>query len=434
MAFDPNNLYYWMVRKYHDHKTDTNKLIFCNEGSSRSSKTFDAFHLIYTYLSHHQNEGLNVYVFRATLKNSREKAYATDFVKFAKIVGFYNSADAIGENTSPEYTLFGNKIKFRGLDKDSEAVDNDIFFLNEALECQSENQVKGWLMRCTRFAIFDWNPSKVRHWIFNYEGRPDVFFSKTTYLNNKHCPPAVIKHIESTSPWNLEDLHLPIKERRPHETNIAEGTADEWYFRVYGMGERTNKDNVVFPKVEKADKIPDYANFLAGGVDFSNAEGIDSDPHSIIKGYIADKCLYLKGVYEGIDPVVKFVNGKVASDINHPNDLVSHIRKATTERNIRGECPWMCDRSNGGNIKTLRANMIDARPYEGQYFILDGISKLNKFQKIYIVDTPWLYEEFIQYEWDTDTTDGKPITDKPPRKQKDHGIAAARYLVQIVGI
>ena len=35
MAFDPNSLFYYMVQKYQENKTEDNKIIFCNEGSSR---------------------------------------------------------------------------------------------------------------------------------------------------------------------------------------------------------------------------------------------------------------------------------------------------------------------------------------------------------------------------------------------------------------
>ena len=275
MRFDPNSLFYYMAKTYSDNKTDDNKIIFCNEGSSRSSKTFDAIHLIYAFCDQNRNLKipLRIGCFRNTLKDSREKLYY-DFKTCLKEMEVYDSNSAYKENQSPEYFLFGNKLEFRGLDEDTEQVGYDIVFVNEALEVDIEEKISGLKMRCTRLMIFDWNPKYTQHWIFNWEGQKNILFTKTTYKNNKHLKQSVISEIESKSPWNLDDLKLTKKERRPHEENILNKTANEWYFEVYGMGLRANRDGLVFPDVTWIYEWPKEYDYEYYGLDF----GFTQDP------------------------------------------------------------------------------------------------------------------------------------------------------------
>lgn len=274
MSFNPNALYYWMAKIYSENKTEKNKIIFCNEGSSRSSKTQDAFHLIETFCSHAKTP-LKIGVFRNTLKDCREKTY-DDFKTFLgeKIRNIYDPSCARRELTSPDYKLHGSLIEFRGLDEDTEQKGYDIVFVNEALELQSELMIKGLKLRCRKLMIFDWNPKFTQHWIFKWEGRKDVYFSKTTYKNNKHLEQSIITEIESTSPWHLDDLHLPEDERRPHQENIENGTVDSWYFKVYGMGVRANRDGLVFPNVRWHEEMTTDTEKNFYGLDFGNTTGI----------------------------------------------------------------------------------------------------------------------------------------------------------------
>ena len=287
MAFYPNPLFYHMAKTYSENKTADNKIIFCNEGASRAGKTQDTFHLIEAFCSH-AKKPLTVAVFRNTLKDSRTKAYK-DFKKYLQdIRGTYNANLARCENTSPIYSLHGSNIEFKGLDEETEQTDYDIVFVNEALEVDDETSIAGLKLRCNKLMIFDWNPKYTQHWIFDWEGRKDIYFTKTTYKNNKHCPPQFITEIESESPWHLDDLLLPEAQRRPHPTNIEAGTADKWHFEVYGMGKRSNKDGLVFPNITWIDRFPpdDQLELICFGLDF----GFTNDPTALVKvGYQANK-------------------------------------------------------------------------------------------------------------------------------------------------
>lgn len=276
MIFEPNPLYYWMAEKYAKNKVSDDKIIICNEGGARSSKTWDTIHLITTFCDHNRDRPipLKIGFFRYTLKDAREKLYEEDFKKCLKTIGIFDIKCASKENQSPEYKLFGNDIVFRGLDDASEQPTFDIVFINEALEIPSENFVFGLMMRCKKLAIFDWNPRYTVHWCFEMEGRPYTYFSKTTYRNNLKLDPAIAKSIERYSPWHLDDLHLPEKERRPHKENIESGTVKDWHFRVYGMGERASKMGVVFPNVKWHKEITTDCEEYFYGLDFGNTTGV----------------------------------------------------------------------------------------------------------------------------------------------------------------
>lgn len=287
-AFDPNGLFYYMAKTYSENKIEHNRIAFCNEGSSRSSKTQDAFHLIEVFCQHAKTP-LSIGVFRNTLKDCREKTYA-DFRTFLgpKIRGIYDSNNARRELTSPEYNLHGSIIEFRGLDEDTEQKGYDIIFCNEILETNTEDSISGLELRCRKLAIYDWNPKYTIHWIFKWEGRPNVFFTRTTYKNNKHLEQSIVKGIESKSPWHLDDLHLPINQRRPNIENIKNGTVDKWRFEVYGMGIRSNKEGLVFPNVTWIDELPKIVDKHFYGIDFGNTTGV----YAFAQGCRVDRKLF----------------------------------------------------------------------------------------------------------------------------------------------
>jgi PBSX family phage terminase large subunit len=221
-----------MAKAYAGAKKRGEKLVICNEGGSRAGKTFDAFSLIIAICANNIDLGLDIYILRDTLKNSREKTYK-DFKKLLKISGLLSVVNITSENQSPDVNLYGNNIYFRGLDdeKNTEGYPSDILFVNEVLETK-KTKVEGLQMRCRLLEIYDWNPKLTKHWIFEYEGRPDVLFTRTTYKNNKHLEKTIIDKIESYNP--------------EIEANIKNKTANLFRWKVYGIGERADQEGNVF--------------------------------------------------------------------------------------------------------------------------------------------------------------------------------------------
>ena len=183
MPFDPNPLYYKMLKLFSENYNSENRVEIYNEGSSRSSKTFDAFHLIYTFCDHNRNKGLDIYILRNVLKDCREHTYR-DFKKCMGIIGVSpDDIEYTKENQEPTVYLFGNNIYFRGLTDESnqEGYPSDIVFFNEMLEIPVKSKVSGIIMRCKYLIIGDWNPKFTQHWAFDMEKRDNAFFTKTNY-------------------------------------------------------------------------------------------------------------------------------------------------------------------------------------------------------------------------------------------------------------
>ena len=262
MSFDPGRIYYEMLYIFDQNYTPEHKVIICNEGSSRSSKTFDAFHFLYTFCDHNRNEGNMIYILRNTLKDCREKTF-DDFKKcMAEIQVFPNY---LSEKTAPELSLFGNDIRFRGLDHESkEGYPSDIVFYNESLEMDQE-RISGIQMRFRKLEIYDWNPKYTQHWCFNMQGQSNAFFTHSTYKDNKHLQQSIIENIEKYCPWHFDDLHIQDeKKRRPHHVNITAQTANKHKWLVYGEGIRSAPEGLIFQYANYIDKWPDDVAHVYG--------------------------------------------------------------------------------------------------------------------------------------------------------------------------
>lgn len=275
MNFDPNPLFYEMVKIYLENKDKPDKVTICNEGSSRSSKTWDFFHFLAMYCENNKNADNEIYILRETLVDCKDKTFK-EFKKCLKVMQIWDD-DLLSSPQKPDYKLYGNQIMFRGLDDSSEGYPSDIIFVNETLENQNKEKIDGIYMRCRKLVVYDWNPKYTQHWCFNLEGQPNVHFTHSTYKNNKHLEQSVINTIEGYCPWNFEDLQLPEKQRRPHLINIKNGTADKYRWQVYGEGIRSAPEGLIFEHVTWIDSFPDV------GYSYTLDFGFTTDPTAICK-------------------------------------------------------------------------------------------------------------------------------------------------------
>lgn len=291
MNFNPNGLFYKMFDIYKQNKREDNKIIICNEGGSRSSKTWDAFHLIIYFCNLNRNKNLDIYVLRDTLIHCRDFTLK-DFIGVMTLCGIFDNSK-LTTSPKPYYNLWGNNIYFRGLDdeKNTEGYPSDIVFVNEALETL-QSKINGIKMRCRMFMIMDWNPKFTDHWCFDLEGQPDVYFTRSTYKNNTKLEKSVVAELESYCPWNFEDLELPEPQRRPHEENIKNKTANRFRWLVYGCGMRGAMEGVIFNDVKWIDSFPIEVERVFYGLDF----GFTNDPSALVKCGINGKDLYLQGL------------------------------------------------------------------------------------------------------------------------------------------
>ena len=382
MTFDPNILYFKMAAYYHDHKNDPDKVIFCNEGSTRSSKTWDMFHFIVNYCDHNRGRGKDIYILRDTLINCRDFTLK-EFEKCMKVIGipftpvFY---------PKPYFQLWGNNIYFRGLEDEvsMEGFPSHIAFVNEALDV-NQNQIMGILMRCEDVFAMDWNPKYSDHWAFNFEKRPNCLFTHSTYQDNKFLPQSVINEIESYNP------DLPI--------NVTQGTADSYRWKVYGLGLRASPMGVYFPNVAYIDAFPEDIETVGYGMDFGHS--ISST--TLMKVGIKGNELYIECLFYA-----------PCDDIPTLSEV---IRKANPEMVL-----W-ADSAEPGMISDLRYQNISvfgSKNYPG--VVQHGIASMNKY-KIHAVRHLDLKREFENYKR---REVGGVVIDEPI-KGFCHAIDGARY-------
>lgn len=299
MKFDPNALCYRMLEYYSENKGRVNPetgrtalVKFANNGSSRSSKTYDAIHFIVAMFDAHRGKNLYCAVFRDELVDCRD----TTFKDFKECLAIMDIIDQcyIVEHPKPKITLWGNTIAFLGLPKGKDNKQfprTDILFFNEALEINDKQAVNGLLMRCEMCAIFDWNPSLTEHWAFDMEREFNCLFTRTTYRDNKHLTDNVVSSIESYCPWDFSDYvyddeaqrwawRVPEADRKPNRQNIEQGTADRWHWLVYGEGVPSAREGVVLDVYEWLDEYPaEPMDETAYGLDF----GFTNDPSVLVR-------------------------------------------------------------------------------------------------------------------------------------------------------
>lgn len=387
MNFDPNFLYYKMVKFFADNKSKDDKVIICNEGSSRSSKTWDFFHFLVTYCDHNRNKNKDIYILRDSLINCKDFTLK-EFIKCMNVIGIPCNIVA---NPKPYFNLFGNNIYFRGLDdeKNMEGFPSHVAFVNEALEIH-KSQIDGILMRCNELFVMDWNPKYSEHWAYDFEKRPNCLFTHSTYKNNKHLPQQVISEIESYNP--------------EIEKNIINKTADKYRWDVYGLGKRASQEGLVYTKGKDYDiikEIPKDAKLTGYGIDFGY-----NDPNTLIARYEYNN-------YVIFDELI-YITQSI------PNDFIVIMKRLNVSRSL----PIYADCAKPEGIEEIYRAGFNCKPIKNKDIVFGiGIVKQKFF---YITERSRnMLKELENYAWEKDKKGGYA---NMPCDKFNHTLDANRYI------
>lgn len=246
--------------------------IVCSEGGSRSSKTWSTFQ--YFILKAMSGERFSVTIVRKKMTWLRD----TLLDDFGDILSKYPNikiTPAINRDRANQtYFIKNATFTFWGLDDPQKAhgKKQDYFWINEAMEVDKNefNQIE---MRTTRGGILDYNPSDDNHWIFSLHKRPDVGVIKSTQLDNPFLSPRIRKTILSY---------------KPTPENIAQGTADNYMWQVYGLGNKAKLQGLIYENWEPVDAIPEDAKLIAYCLDY----GYTNDPTSVNEIYMFNNAVY----------------------------------------------------------------------------------------------------------------------------------------------
>ena len=331
------------------------------EGGSRSGKTFSSIDFLIWLCANHRD--LVIVLVRATYESFKTTLY-NDFNKrmpdFGLVSPFY------GKKELKTFYIFENKITLIGCDDFAkfQGVSSDIVYFNEAMDIPKE-AFDQLTMRCRRFWWMDYNPKFSDHWIYDSVlTRDDVSFFHSTFKDNPH-----ISKAEYDSLMSYE----------PTEENIKRGTADEYKWRVFGLGLRTSPEGQIFPNVVWIDRFPDFVENVFFGLDF----GYSNSPSALVKCGVHGENLYLQLLFYAPTP--------------SPNDLAP-ILKACGNAYIWADPSG--DAGGRGMITELRRmgfNIFAAKTFPGS--INYGIAKMKNY-RIHIVDHPAARKEQQNYVYD----------------------------------
>ena len=118
-------------------------------------------------------------------------------------------------------------------------------------------------MRTSKGGLIDYNPYNDVGWVYDIQKRPDVYVIHSTMLDN---------------PFLAENIIRKIKSYEPTPENIKNGTADNYMWEVYGLGNKAKLQGVIFVNWDIVEGIPDGARFLGYGLDF----GFRNDPTALV--------------------------------------------------------------------------------------------------------------------------------------------------------
>lgn len=254
---------------------------FILEGGSGAAKTWDIIQFIIYYCDVNYGKHKDILITR-NINADLQKTVLKDFVKILLKYGIYNERNHYKSHPQ-HYELYGNVIYFSGMDAmGSHGERHDVIWVNEILEAdqlafQQLNQ------RCNEAFIGDYNPSYTEHWVYNTLcSRPDTKFFKTTLLDNPFLP---------------QGQREEILAYEPTAENIKNGTADDYMWKVYGLGMRTAAKGLIFQHVTYIDKFPEDVPYCFG-LDF----GFTNDCSALTKIGLKGNNLYIELlVYEPID-------------------------------------------------------------------------------------------------------------------------------------
>jgi len=361
--------------------------IICHQGGSRSSKTWSIFQFLLGKAI--AGEGITVTIVRDKMTWIKS-TLLLDFKKIINLMELPISPDINVNRAEQAYNVNGSEFAFYGLDYSEKlhGRTQDWFWINEAMEVGKKHfdQLE---MRTSVGGILDYNPYDDLHWVFDLPKRPDVIVIKSTQLDNPFLP------------QTMRDKILSYK---PTPENIANGTADNYMWQVYGLGNKARLKGTVFDNWDVVEDIPEQAKFIAYGKDF----GYTNDPTTLIALYMMDNEIYLDQVL--------YKTGMTNQDIV--------VRYEELQINKRDEI--YADSSEPKSIEEIRRQGYNIRgAKKGADSIMYGIDLLKQY-KIHITKrSTELENELRKYKFQEDKV-GNVIN--KPVDVFNHCIDAVRYV------
>lgn len=347
--------------------------VICNEGGSRSGKTFSIVQLLIIIAL--STPGIRISIVSRSLPHMKRGAYR-DFVSIMKGWGiWHNPSFSISDfiYTFPN----GSYIELFGLEDPDKAhgPGRDILFINEA------NQIKKALydqlaMRTTGQIFLDWNPADFINWVYTEADKATNKRILSTYRNNRtNISKSQIAKIEGYK-------ELP----------------DDFMWKVYGLGERGASKEIIYTNWKICDRLPGKGDVFYG-LDF---------------GFVHPMALTKVEHYEGAN---------YAEQIVHESGLLNSglIEKMETA-GVSKTDPIYADAAEPDSIQEIYNAGYNI--HKANKDVWAGIMKVKSYPLFICNKSTKLKGEASSYKWKLDKDDN--IIEEPV-KANDDGLDAMRY-------
>lgn len=344
----------------------------CNQGSTRSGKTYSICQLLALYIPNKFKKSISIV--SPSLPHLKRGA-RRDFIEILENTGLY-SEDSFNKTDNIYHYPNGSYVEFFGAEDAGKVrgPGRDILFINEAnlLPFTTYTQLA---LRTKEMIFLDFNPIDEMSWVYEVADKPGNLMIHSTYKDNPYLPKEQVDEIES-----LQD-------------------ADENLWKVYGLGIRGSSSEIIYTHW-RTGEFPDDCEIVYG-VDFGY-----NVPSAIIKIGFKENAVYVEEVlYET----------KLTT-----NDLIERMKGL----GISSSDELFCDNAEPKTIEEMTRAGYNAKPAEKDVYA--GIQKVKSMPLIISPGSLNLIKEIKSYKWKLNK-DGKIHPDEVPVKFMDHALDALRY-------
>jgi len=365
---------------------ESDKKLIVHSGGTSSGKTYSVLQWLLSVASHIPDRIITVAgqdipnLKKGAYRDAQNILHSDDFL--VSRLKFHNRSNREFQFVNGSVIEFNSYADFQ----DAKSGKRNYLFVNEANGVPYE-VFEELNVRTTHKTIIDFNPT-ARFWAHDkFQGRDHIDWFNSTFRDN---------------PFIQDSIRDKILSYEPTEKNIARGTANEYRWQVYGLGEVGRLEGLVFPDFQVTSEYPKEYKWRVFGMDF----GFTNDPTTLIEIRYAHGDLYWREhIYK-----TGLTNPEIASEIKR---LEFHREKI------------VADSAEPKSIEEIKRNGCHVIPAEkGKDSINQGIDAIKRYKCYIHSGSKNLIEEFSSYTWDKDR-DGNP-TNKPIDKF-NHGIDAGRY-------
>lgn len=448
------------VNRKDDNGDHVYKLIL-EEGSSRSTKTWSNFQVLFLYL--YETPISSATVLRDTQKSCREivekdwKDWLKDpmvrkkqfedgkitLQEFDKLIKAENLSQYFVENKTNHTWTFrhnGNFLRFTGLDDEDDAMGmtQTICWINEPYNFSHE--VYRQLAQRSKVILFDWNP-KQNHWIEKEKLKESTYINYSTFLDNPFLSTESRNQLLSYQPVKYSevvkeqliteaeainyDFEANVREFTPKQLKELKRTiynekvksASEYHWLVYGLGLKSEKPNKIYSGWKKI-TLAEY-----NAIDEREYFGLDygwANPTALVGiKYDGDRTFYVRpSLYKPINEMkgetgLPIPLGEFLIAAGMPTGSVTYSWADSSDKEAGSEISLTNDLRTNYNLNIIPTTKPT---YKARWEFLTNMIVC------YVEDDNFEFEyDNYELEYINDTPTGKPI------KKHDHYINAFEY-------